>query len=97
MLKSFNRPIAIFAGHYHSSKIEQDGKILHVASPALVSFPNAFRVVNVKNNKENVVFNFDYVKTNVESVLKEASGVTLGKKKYLGDEKDRNSTVVISK
>ena len=97
LLKSFNRPIAVFAGHYHSTKIEQEDKVLHVASPALVSFPNAFRIVNVHNNKENVIFDFDYQKTDVESVVKEAAGITLGKKKYLGEEKDRKSTVVISK
>lgn len=97
LLKSFNRPIVVFAGHYHSTKIEQDGKVLHVASPALVSFPNAFRIVTIQNNKENIVLNFDYKKTDVEEVSKEAAGITLGKKKYLGEEKDRKSTVVISK
>ena len=54
-MKVIKNPIGVFQGHYHAAKITQHDNVLYVNSPALVSYPNAFRVVSVTNHKDKVV------------------------------------------
>ncbi len=97
VLKSFNRPIAIFSGHYHATKVIKDGKLLHVSTPALVTYPNAFRVVQVTNNPNKVTFKLDFYETGLAEVQRQAKGMTFSSKTYYGEECDRNATIEILK
>ncbi|MCD7879889.1 MAG: metallophosphoesterase [Candidatus Gastranaerophilales bacterium] len=97
VLEKYNMPIAIFSGHYHTTKITKRGNILHVSTPSLVGYPNSFRIVEVDNNKKRVVFKFDFKETNLKDLQAKTKIMTLGGAKYYGNEEDRNSTVVIEK
>ncbi len=97
VLAKYKNPIAIFAGHYHTTKIVKKGNILHVASPALVSYPNAFRLVTVTNSKDKAVFNFEFKETGLKNIQTKAKLMTLGSSSYYGEESDRTTTVVIDK
>ena len=63
LIESYKNPIGVFQGHYHATKITQHDNVLYVNSPALVSYPNAFRIVNVSNHKDKVVFDFTWKET----------------------------------
>ena len=89
MFKNYSQPIAIFAGHFHATKIIQDGNILHVASPSL-RYSQAFRIVNVQNKKDKVIFNFEYKKTKLNEEFYNAA-------RYDGTENDKNTTITINK
>jgi predicted MPP superfamily phosphohydrolase len=39
--------VAYFAGHYHSARIQQYNRVYHITSPALVEYPDAYRVVTL--------------------------------------------------
>ena len=97
LLKSFNRPLAVFNGHYHTTKIQRDGNIVYVSSPALVGFPYAFRVVNVTNGRKNIVIKLDYKKSGLEKLKQEGSGELVGVSLYLGGDKDRNTVIELEK
>lgn len=97
VLDKYDMPIAIFSGHYHMTKISKRGNILHVSTPSLAGYPNAFRFVEVNNKRNQVVFNFKFAETNLKDLQTKTKILTFGGGRYYGREQDRNATVVIEK
>lgn len=97
VIEKYKNPIAVFQGHYHASKITQRGNVLYVSSPALVSYPNAFRVVTVSNLWRKVVFDIKTVETREKSIQKLAKLLVFGSSVYAGNEKDQNGIFEIKK
>ena len=99
ILKKYNNPILVLGGHYHGTKIKQENNIVHAASPALVSYPCAFRIITVDNQHDKTVFTFEYRETNLKDLQKKAKIKAFAyKSKWLyGEEADRNNVIVIDK
>ena len=97
MLLKHRKPIAIFTGHYHASKIYQENNILYVCSPALVTYPNAFRLINVKNNKNEIIYELKFMETGRKDVQQKAKLKLFASQTYAGDEDDKNATYKLSK
>lgn len=97
ILDKYKMPIAIFSGHYHMTKITHKGHLLHISTPSLVSYPNAFRIVTITNLRNKVIFEFEYKETNLKELQKKAKLLTFSSKNYYGEESDRNTTVVMDK
>lgn len=88
-LYSYNRPIVWLSGHYHSTKIIQDGKLLFVSSPSLVSYPNAFRVVNINSQRDRVLVDLYFKETGLKDVQSRARLRVIFTGLLEGEEKDR--------
>lgn len=97
VINSHKMPMAIFSGHYHATKIYKEGNILHVSTPSLATYPNAFRIVTVNNLKNKVVFTFDFRETNLKEVQKKAKMLTFSSSTLAGEESDQNTIVVLDK
>ena len=97
VLNKYKIPMAVFSGHYHAAKIYKENNILHVSTPSLVSYPNAFRIVTVNNLKDRVVFTFDYRKTKLKELQKKAKIMTFSSSTLAGEESDRNGIVILEK
>lgn len=97
VLEKYKMPIAVFSGHYHTTKITKRGNILHVSTPSLVGYPNAFRVVNVKNNKNQVEFDFKFIETGLKDFQAKTKIMTLGGAVYYGKSSDRDAVIIIDK
>lgn len=97
ILQKNKNPIAVFQGHYHGAKITQKDNILYVSCPALVSYPNAFRMITVTNYRNRVVFNIQNKETRLKNVQKLAKLLVFGTTVYTGEEKDQNATITIKK
>lgn len=97
IFSKYKNPIAVFQGHYHGAKITQKGNVLYVSCPALVSYPNAFRMVTVTNYRNKVVFNIQNKETNLKNIQKLAKILVFGTSVYSGEEKDQNATITIKK
>lgn len=97
VINKYKNPIAIFSGHYHTTKITQVGNVLHVSTPSLVSYPNAFRIVKVCNQKNKVIFDIYFKETRYTDVQKRAKMMAFGSKTYYGAESDRSGSFVIYK
>lgn len=97
ILNKYEMPIAIFSGHYHMTKITKYDNILHVSTPSLAGYPNSFRVVEVDNQRKQVVFKFKFYETGLKDLQAKTRILTLGGARYYGKEKDRNTTVIIDK
>ena len=87
----------MFQGHYHGAKITQKGNILYVSCPALVSYPNAFRIVTVTNYRNKVIFNIQNKETNLKNIQKLAKLLVFGTSIYTGKPEDQNGTFIIKK
>lgn len=97
VLKRYDMPIAIFSGHYHMTKITKRGNILHVSTPSLAGYPNAFRIIEVKNERKKVIFKFEFIETNLKDLQAKTKIMTLGGARYYGKHQDRVGTVTLEK
>ena len=97
VLDKYEMPIAIFSGHYHMTKIRKRGNILHVSTPALAGYPNSFRIVEIDNKRNKVIFNFKFMETNLKDLQAKTRILTLGGARYYGKPSDRDTTVIIDK
>lgn len=97
VITKYKNPIGIFSGHYHTTKIIQEGNILNVSTPSLVSYPNAFRIVKVSTQKNKVVFDIAFKETRFKDVQRRAKMMAFGSSTYYGTENDRSATYVINK
>ena len=97
VLNKYTNPIAIFSGHYHTTKITRLDNIIHVSSPSLVTYPNAFRIVNITNYRDRTIFDFYFKETKLKEAQAEAKANTIAAATFAGVEKDRNTTVIIKK
>ena len=97
LIESYKNPIGVFQGHYHAAKITQHDNVLYVNSPALVSYPNAFRVVSVTNHKDKVVFDFEWKETRETTIQKMAKILVFSGGIYAGEEKDQTGIYEIKK
>ncbi len=97
ILKKYDMPIGIFSGHYHATKITKRGNLLHVSSPTLAGYPNSFRIVEVKNERNKVIFKFEFKETNLKDLQAKTKILTFGGAIFYGKPKDRETTIVIEK
>lgn len=87
--KQYKQPIAVFAGHFHATKIDVVGNVIHVASPSL-KYGQNFRIVSVQNKWNKTVFKFRYMHTNLNEKIPDYS-------RYTGNEQDKNITIEIKR
>lgn len=94
LINKYPNVIMFISGHYHTAKLVKDRGIIHVSNPALVEYPNAFRIITVKEDG-NVVFDWK------ETTYKELQGKSKNRSKWAstsyGQEKDRINTLRFEK
>ena len=96
-IEKYKNPIGVFTGHYHAAKVIQHDNVLYVSSPSLVSYPNAFRLVNITEKKDKVIFDLQFKETRLKNVQKLAKLMVFASTLYSGEEKDQTATYVIKK
>lgn len=97
LIESYKNPIGVFQGHYHAAKITQHNNVLYVNTPAVVSYPNAFRIVTVTNYKDKTVFELNWVETREKTIQKMAKLMVFSGAIYSGEEKDKSGIYEIKK
>lgn len=97
LIESYKNPIGVFQGHYHATKITQHDNVLYVNTPALVSYPNAFRFVTVTNYKDKTVFDLQWAETREKTVQKMAKLLVFTGSIYSGEPSDQSGVFEIKK
>lgn len=97
LLKKYTNPIVVLQGHYHCTKAKQKGNILYISTPSLVTYPNAYRVININSNKNRTLVDIFLKETNLKDIQTRSKLRLLGVDSLYGDECDRNNTFVIKK
>ncbi len=97
VIEKHKNPIAVFQGHYHAAMIRQHDNVLYVSTPSLVSYPNAFRIITVTNQRKKVVFNIEFKETRLKNIQKLAKIMVFASKLYSGEDKDQTGVFEIKK
>ena len=97
LLKSFRNPIIVLQGHYHCARIKQDENILYITTPSLVTYPNAFRVININANKNRVAVDVYLKETSLKEIQKRSKMRLMGADLLYGEESDRNASFKLRK
>ncbi len=97
LLKKYSNPIIVLQGHYHCVRARQSDNIVYITSPSLVTFPNAFRVININSNKNRTLVDVFLKETNLKDIQKRSKLRLFNIDSLYGEEFDRNTTFEISK
>lgn len=97
IITKYKNPIAVFSGHYHTTKIMKRGNILFVSTPSLISYPDAFRIIKVTNEKDKVIFDIDFNQITNKDAVKRAREMETNPIKFYGIDSDRKAVYVINK
>ena len=92
LLKTHKNPLIVLQGHYHCVKIRQDENMLVITSPSLVTYPNAFRVININSNKNRTLVDVYLKETNLKDIQTRSKLRLMGTEKLYGEECDRNAS-----
>jgi 3',5'-cyclic AMP phosphodiesterase CpdA len=95
LLGNYTNPIIVLQGHYHCVRAKQKDNIIYISSPSLVTFPNAFRVININSNKKRTLVDVFLKETNLKDVQSRSKLRLFGVESLYGTESDRNTTFVI--
>lgn len=90
ILLKYNNPIVVLSGHYHAAKIRQIGNIIYVSTPAMVTYPMAFRHIKIVNYKDRVQYKFEFLSTTLEDVKEQNRQNVISYSTLAGLERDRN-------
>lgn len=92
LLKKYDNPIIVCSGHYHATRIFQEYNILYISTPSLVSYPNAFRVINICPHRSKIMVDVYFKETTLKSLQNQAKNKVMGGGTLYGKETDRNNT-----
>ena len=92
LLKTHKNPLIVLQGHYHTTKIIQDDNMLVVACPSLVTYPNAFRVININSNKQRTLVDVYLKETNLKDIQSRSKLRLMGTERLYGEDSDRNAS-----
>ncbi len=92
LLKTHKAPTVVLQGHYHAVKIKQDDNMLVISCPSLVTYPNAFRVININSNKKRTMVDVYLKETNLKDIQSRSKLRLFGSERLYGDESDRNAS-----
>ena len=97
VVSKYKNPIIVLQGHYHVSKIKQINNILFVSTPALVSYPNAFREITIKNNRDKTTLDIKTKNIRLENLRAQAKLFIVSLPLVEGEPEDQNGIYTIKK
>ena len=92
LLKSHKNPVIVLQGHYHGTKAKQDDNLLVISCPSLVTYPNAFRIININSNKNRTLVDVYLKETSLKDIQTRSKLRLMGSERLYGDESDRSAT-----
>ena len=97
IMEKYKNVAAVLSGHYHATKITEKNHILHINTPALVSYPNAFRQIKITSSGNKTNFDIKLVETNLKKVQQSSKAASGSPALDYGQEKDRSCNITITK
>ena len=97
LLSNYSNPIIVLQGHYHCVKAKQKNNIIYISSPSLVTYPNAYRVININSNKKRTIVDIFLKETNLKDSQNRSKMRLFNINSLYGNESDRNTTFEIKK
>lgn len=97
VLHKYKNPIIVCSGHYHGTKLIQEDNILYIDTPSLVTYPCAFRIININNQRKKVIVDVYTKQIRLKDVLNTAKVKVMGASFLAGSEYDKDNTFEIEK
>lgn len=97
ILLKYKNPIIVVSGHYHAAKIRVMGNLTFVSTPAMVTYPMAFRHIKITNFKDRVKYEFAAIPTRLDEIQEKNRQSVISYSILQGNEKDRNYTYTFLK
>lgn len=97
ILLKYKNPIVVLSGHYHAAKIRQFGNLVFVSTPAMVTYPMAFRHIKIVNFKDRVNYTFEFKSTGLNEIKEFNRKTVISYATLAGNEKDREISFVYHK
>lgn len=95
LIDSYPNVKAIFTGHFHITKIISRNNVLHINTPSLVQYPNAFRVITAKNTSEGKFLHIETIETGLKDIQNKSFEYSSSPEFMKGKETDRNLKIKI--
>lgn len=97
LIKKHKNVVGVFSGHYHGARVNTIDGILHVSTPSLVQYPNAFRLVTITKTKKGVTVDLKYVETGLKEIQSKSRLMSLSGEMLNGAPEDRETTIELDK
>lgn len=94
LINRYPNVIMVVSGHYHSTKIKQVENKLHVSTPSLVEYPNAFRVIEVHDDGK---VTFQWMETSLKNVQATSKSRSKWAATAYGQARDREGVYQLQK
>ena len=84
ILDKYNNVVAVLAGHYHCGKTVKRNGVLHITTPALVQYPNAFSVIKISPcGTASTKIEIELKDTNLKNVQAQSKAALGANAKYI--------------
>lgn len=88
--------VAVLSGHYHCVKASVRNNVAHLSAPALVQYPNAYRVLTFKDKGKCTVVSSEFKNTRLVDVQKKSrDAMKKNRAIYSGQPKDQNFVLTL--
>lgn len=95
-IDKYSNVIAVLSGHYHQTKITQRKNVLHISTPALIEYPNAFREIKITFLNNSTKFDIKFMETSLKNVQQTSKSRSKNYELKEGQAEDRNATITIN-
>jgi 3',5'-cyclic AMP phosphodiesterase CpdA len=96
VLNKHKNVLLVLSGHYHTTKITRVGNTIHVSTPALVEYPDSFRIITISNKNNHIAVNFKFMETNLKDIQLKSKQKSGSPSRAIGKEEDRNTTIIVN-
>lgn len=97
VIDKYNNLVAVLAGHYHCSKIINRNNVLHITTPALVEYPNAYREIKMTDMGKTTKFEVKLIETNLKDIQNVSKSRLNNAPLHYGQQNDRNVIINLNK
>jgi 3',5'-cyclic AMP phosphodiesterase CpdA len=97
VIDKHNNVVAVLSGHYHGSRVTKRNNVLHISTPSMIQYPNAFRVITISQDACGTKVEIKTVERRLKDV--QAQSKTLEGKSYRllqGRACDQNNVFYLS-
>lgn len=56
IIDKYSNVVAVLSGHYHGAKVTRRNNVLHISTPALAEYPNAFNQIKITPQPNGAIF-----------------------------------------
>ncbi|MEI8388748.1 MAG: metallophosphoesterase [bacterium] len=95
IIDKYSNVIAVLSGHYHATKITQRKNVLHINTPSLVEYPNAFREIKITKLNDSTKFEIKLIETNLKNIQVISKGLSKNHTLEEGKDCDKNTVIII--